>query len=280
MLKLHNEAGTVRGYRASMSEYSAKTDWSTTTEYYACDQLNANARITREYLLPVLQRVGCRTVLDVGCGVGESVVTLLKEGYDAYGVDLTCLASNWEQLGRAVDRFFVIAPDHHELPFDDGSLDFAYSFGVIEHVGTVDGHATRQPDYHARREYWLREIYRVVRPGGHLLIGGPNRGFPLDFSHDLDAEAGALERWLSRAAGVSIHRTWGDYFLWGYEDFGRYLAGLDYRMTGLSIRDLLKFSRVPGPFRSFARWYVNNLPSPLRATGLNPWVMALIEKRS
>lgn len=280
MLKLQDGIGQVRGYRASMSDYSANSDWSTTTESYACDQLHVNARITRDYLLPILQRTGCRTVLDVGCGVGESVVTLLAEDYSAFGVDLACLAPIWEELGRRVDRFFVVAPDHHELPFDDNSLDFAYSFGVIEHVGTVDGHATRQADYHARREYWLREIYRVVRPGGHLLIGGPNRGFPLDFSHDLDAGAGAIERWVSRLARVSVHRTWGDYFLWGYDDFDHYLAGLDYKLTGLSIRDLLQFSRVPRAFRSMARWYVNNLPSPLRATGLNPWVMALIEKRS
>jgi SAM-dependent methyltransferase len=249
-----------------------------TTDTYAQAQVATNVRVTREYLEPILRRTGSRSVVDVGCGVGTSVTTLLEDGYDAFGVDLAPLTRYWRLGGAEASRFFVVDAGTLALPFEDGVLDFAVSLGAIEHVGTVDGHATRCATYHQRRRQWLREIYRVVRPGGHLLVGGPNRHFPLDFSHGLDAEASPLERSLTRLAGVSIHRTWGDYFLWGYEDVPKYLAGLEFRTEALSIDGLLQFGRVPALFRSLARLYVQQLPRPALATGLNPWVMALVTK--
>lgn len=250
----------------------------TTTDEYGHTQSVNNSRVTKEYLEPLLRRTNSRSVLDVGCGIGKSVLTLLEDGFDAYGVDLPGLTRQWSELGCPTDRFFVVAPDSHRLPFDDNTLDFIYSFGVIEHIGTVEGHATRRPDYHEAREHWTRELFRTVRPGGHILLGGPNRNFPFDFSHGLDAEVSPLEQWLSRRLGVSTHRTWGEYFLWSYDDIPRYLHGLPHEMTPLSLRDLLRFGRVPKPLRRLAQLYVENVPKPLLGTGFNPWVMALIRK--
>ena len=210
--------------------------------------------------------------------MGKSVVTLAEDGFEAYGVDLPGLTRHWAALNLPRDRFFVVHPEDFELPFEDESLDLAFSFGVLEHVGTRDGHATRAPDYHAVRRRWLREIFRVVKPGGCLLMGGPNRNCPLDFSHGLDAGASAAERWLSRRVGRSVHRPWGEYFLWGYSDFERYLKGLEFELEPLSIRGLLQFGRVPRRMRGLARLYVEHLPRPLLGTGCNPWVMALIRK--
>lgn len=261
-------------------EEALKSAPRSTTDEYAQDQIANNVRVTRDYLEPLIRRTSSRTVLDVGCGVGTSVATLVEDGYDAYGVDLAPLTRHWAENGIEKGRFFVVVPAPLDLPFEDGALDFVYSFGAIEHVGTVDGHATRRDDYHECRRQWLRELFRAVRPGGHLLVGGPNRRFPLDFSHGLDSRSSALERLLSRAAGVSVHRTWGDYFLWGYGDIPRYLEGLNFQMNALSIQGLLKFGRVPRRLRSFAGLYVEKLPRPALSTAFNPWVMALIRRGS
>jgi hypothetical protein len=59
---------------------------------------------------------------------------------------------------------------------------------------------------------------------------------------------------------VTVHRTWGDYFLWGYGDIPKYLEGLSFRMNALSIHRLLKFRRVPRPLRAVAAMYVEKLP--------------------
>ncbi len=271
---------TVNGYRSTCGDPGLLDDApDTTTEAYDREQRRNNVRVAREYVAPICRRTGSRRVLDVGCGVGTSVLTLLEEGLDAYGVDLPGLTPYWKRDGCSPDRFFVVAPVNHELPFEDDSLDLAYTFGVLEHIGTVDGHAIRAHDYHAQRRQWVREMYRCIRPGGHLLLGGPNRGFPFDFSHGLDFEASAVERWLSARCGFSVHRTWGEYFLWGYSDVARYLDGFDFRMQALSIDGLLEYGRVPSLARPIAAAYVRRLPRFLLPTGFNPWVMALVQKR-
>jgi SAM-dependent methyltransferase len=274
---LKSFAAHLDGYGAMLTGH-VEASHDTTTEEYAQDQRDSNVRITREYLEPVLDRTRSRTVLDVGCGVGTTVRTLVEDGYDAYGVDVAPLTRFWARDDAPRDRFFVVAPDPMELPFEDGVLDMAFTFGVVEHVGTSDGHATRREDYHACRREWLREVFRTVRPGGHVLIGGPNRAFPLDFSHGLDARSSAIERGLSRLVGASVHRTWGEYFLWGYPDIARYLGGLDFHVEALSTHGLLKFGRVPGLVRPLAALYVEKLPRFLLSTALNPWMLALVRK--
>ncbi len=250
----------------------------TTTEDYAQDQLDTNEEKTRNFLIPLLERTGGNVVLDVGCGVGKSVAVLQQEGYDAYGVDLAGLTRFWARGNYARDRFYVIDPVDFRMPFEDESFDLAFSIGAIEHVGTRDGHADLRPDYVEMRRRWLAEVFRTVRRGGYLLMGGPNRTFPIDVAHGLDPQASGWERWLSARLGATVHRTRGNYFLWSYGDIRKYLGDLPYRMEVLRVTGLLNFSRVWGLARPLARFYVNRLPGPLLGTGLNPWTLALIKR--
>lgn len=269
-------ASQTSGYRATVAGSLDLPDL--TTDDYADTQLQINARKALDFVLPVIRRAGARSVLDVGCGVGKMVTTLGDEGYNAFGVDLSGLQHRWKQLGMPASRFFVVGPNALSLPFRDNTLDFAFSLGVIEHVGTADGHADRRADYHELRRQWTREIFRTLAPGGHMLLGGPNRAFPIDVAHGLDSRAGAIERTLSRWAGASVHRTWGENFLWGYADIGRYLEGESYQMTPLSVAPYLHYSRVPGLFRGWVKAYVEHLPGCLLGTGWNPWMIALVKK--
>ena len=270
-------AQEVGGYRSLFAgPVDAAPD--TTTELYAQVQTEVNASKVHEYVLPKVRSLGARTVLDVGCGVGAMVKAFLEQGYEAYGADLPGLHRHWLQMGLSTDAMFIVSPDELRLPFLDGTLDFAYSFGVIEHVGTTDGMADRSQDYHARRRQWLREIYRTIRPGGAMLICGPNRNFPVDVAHGPDSRASGLENWMSARLGASVHKTWGEHFLWSYKDFARYLDGLSYRMEPQSVAGFLALSRVPGPLRKLAQAYIDRLGGRLLGTGFNPWVMSLIHK--
>ncbi|WP_430009717.1 methyltransferase domain-containing protein, partial [Methylophaga lonarensis] len=174
---------------------------------------------------------------------------------------------------------FFVDPYELQLPFEDNSLDFAFTLGVIEHIGTSDGHADRLPNYREIRKRWLREVFRVLKPGGRMLIGGPNRNFPVDTAHGPDSKASAVERKLSDWAGATVHKVWGENFLWSYKDFPDYLQGLDYELEALSVKNYVYFSRVPKPFRKLTEWYIDYLPKPLLKTGFNPWVMALVTKK-
>lgn len=250
----------------------------TTTDDYAHDQASTNVRKSLEYLRPILDRVGARAVLDVGCGVGVMVRTLLEHGYDAYGTDFPALVRFWRQAQMPTDRMFCVDAGMFRLPFADGAFDLVYTLGVIEHVGTTDGHADRRADCHRVRQDWLREVFRVVRPGGYALIGGPNRGFPVDVAHGSDSRAAWWERTLSSLAGATVHRVWGENFLWSYRDVDRYLSEIDHETQALSVSGYLGFSRVPAIVRPLAEAYVRHLPRRLLATGFNPWMMALVRK--
>lgn len=274
----------VTGVRAYLNGYGAMVDApldaspDTTTEEYAEEQSAVNIRKTLDYVLPYARAQGARTVVDIGCGIGTMVKTLIEQGYDAYGTDLQGLERFWSRQNLPRERFFIVDAVDMRLPFRDNSIDLAFTLGVIEHVGTSDGHADRLPNYHAIRRAWVREAMRVVSVGGCLLIGGPNRNFPVDVAHGLDSRASGLERALSRLAGASVHKTWGANFLWGYGDLRRYLEDVPCDIRAQSVAGYVGFSRVPRPLRKLVEGYVEHLPTGLLGSGFNPWMMGLVRK--
>ncbi len=105
-------------------------------------------------------------VLDAGCGSGRNMVELAALG-EVSGIDVSPMS-----VAVARDRNVgeAVVGDVEELPFEDDSFDFAVCLDVIEHLED-----DRTP---------LRELRRVVAPGGTLLITVP--AYPwLWSSHDV-----------------------------------------------------------------------------------------------
>ena len=100
-------------------------------------------------------------VLDVGCGTGFATEGLLQHTQNVHGLDQSVhqLEKAWAKLGKH-DPVSFYRGDAERLPFEDDSFDVVWSSGSIE--------------------YWpnpvvaLREIRRVVKPGGQVLVVGPN----------------------------------------------------------------------------------------------------------
>jgi ubiquinone/menaquinone biosynthesis C-methylase UbiE len=99
-----------------------------------------------------VQRFGDgRDVLEVGCGTGLVLERIARFAKHAKGIDLSP-----GMLERARARGLdVVEGSATELPFPDASFDVACSFKVLAHVRGVD--------------QALREMSRVVRPGGFVL---------------------------------------------------------------------------------------------------------------
>lgn len=99
-------------------------------------------------------------ILDVGCGVGGSARRLAQyAGCRVTGVDLSDAyidtARRLTQLLGMQDRVSFEAASALELPFGDGRFDGAWS---IQMGMNVEDKAT-----------WLKELHRVVRPGGRVV---------------------------------------------------------------------------------------------------------------
>ena len=104
-------------------------------------------------------------VLDVGCGPGVMVEALTAQGCSFWGVDPSV-----RMVEEARSAFSGLPSAHFDigfaehLEFDDDSFDAVICMGVLERVAD---------DITA-----LREMARVLRPDGTLLLTVPNRASP------------------------------------------------------------------------------------------------------
>ncbi|PSQ45048.1 SAM-dependent methyltransferase [Halobacteriales archaeon SW_6_65_15] len=100
-------------------------------------------------------------VLDVGCGTGFATEGLLEHTENVHGLDQSVhqLEKAWDKLGKH-DPVSFYRGDAERLPFKDDTFDVVWSSGSIEYW----------PDPVAT----LRDMRRVVKPGGQVLVVGPN----------------------------------------------------------------------------------------------------------
>jgi SAM-dependent methyltransferase len=253
-------------------------------EAYAGHQEASAERRYRDYLLPWASSEPVTRLLDAGCGVGATTTLFVEDGFDAYGVDLPKAATFWARLGRDPGRFFFA--DVAALPFADGWLDAVVSLAVIEHVGTVTGHCTLAPGYRAARAAYARELLRVTRPGGRVLVTCPNKSFPLDFHHGLDDEAGRSSRLraaIARKTGLNVHSTWGRYHLLSFSEIRELFVRAGARqVVRLPAKHYFAFEGVargwPGASTALVRKYVEGLPVILRGTPLDPFLLVEVRR--
>lgn len=147
----------------------------------------------RDRLLDRLGLRGDETVLDVGCGHGLMLIGAAKRlpRGEAIGVDLwsqtdqhanssAATLANAEAEGVAA-RVTVRDGDMRRLPLDDASVDVAVSSLAIHNVATAAGRAQA-----------IREIARVVRPGGR--VGILDIAHVGDYARELQAAGWTIER--------------------------------------------------------------------------------------
>jgi SAM-dependent methyltransferase len=98
-------------------------------------------------------------VLDFGCGSGNNLSYLARHGYTCCGADLSAdaLAFTAERLTNEGVRASLVRVET-ELPFASASFDLVVSWHVLSYADVGTAHAM------------LRELRRVLRPGGCLLI--------------------------------------------------------------------------------------------------------------
>ena len=106
-------------------------------------------------------------------------------GASTFGVDISEPTVRQARAAFSDGGLRAAVADVRCLPFRDESFDAVYSMGTVEHFRETDAA--------------LREIHRVLRPGGRAVVGVPNRRDPF-----------------LRPLLVSILQAWGLYS-YGYE---------------------------------------------------------------
>jgi len=141
-------------------------DW---IDIYERSTLNSHTiQMRLRYVLKYVDNLnlkGRTTILDLGCGTGPFTMELLKRGHRVMATDISlnmiqtarqrCLEAHVE----ANAAFGV--QDAQDLPFREGMFDLVLAVGLVEYL---------------QYDRWaLREIFRVLKPEGHLIVTVPNK---------------------------------------------------------------------------------------------------------
>ncbi|HUQ86891.1 MAG TPA: class I SAM-dependent methyltransferase, partial [Vicinamibacterales bacterium] len=228
-------------------------------QYRAHELARVKAAVAR-FAVPVADRI----VLDVGCNDGALTAGLPQLGArQVIGVDVDAAAIERATARGLPIRFLVSGVDG--IPLPDASVDTAISYDVFEHV--------------SRPEAIAKELARVVRPDGTVLIGtwswchpfAPHLWsvMPVPWAHMV-----VSERTLLAACRRVYHSPWYVPDRHDFDASGQRKRD-KYNQTALD-RDYLNQYRIRDFERAFesAGWSVETYPMPF---GSLRWTAPLLK---
>jgi ubiquinone/menaquinone biosynthesis C-methylase UbiE len=123
-----------------------------------------------------LERMGLEKVnpviLDAGCGRGDLIKVLSQEypHSSLIGVDYSEAAVKIAQDAlKGEPNIRIVRTDISSLPFEDNSIDYIFCLDIVEHL------------YQEHLEKAVKEMARVLRPGGKILI----HTFPVKYMNEV-----------------------------------------------------------------------------------------------
>jgi 2-polyprenyl-3-methyl-5-hydroxy-6-metoxy-1,4-benzoquinol methylase len=157
--------------RAALGEFTRKTYSNTSDEHDVADDIDARMDEDRHVIVPWIDaalRLDGARVLEIGCGTGESTVTLAEQGAIVTGIDVDpdALAVGRERIKRyGLEAEFMLANAAEAKQRLAGrEFDIVIFFASLEHM-------TLDEKFAAMEGTWA-----LLRPGGiWLVIEAPNR---------------------------------------------------------------------------------------------------------
>jgi ubiquinone/menaquinone biosynthesis C-methylase UbiE len=107
-------------------------------------------------------------LLDIGCGTGQSTELLGEAGYRVAGVDGSERYIKYARLKHPSAKF--VHSDIQDLTFETDSIEAVGTYNTVEHFSDPEEN--------------LKEIIRIVKPGGYILVNAPNL---LSINHAVNA---------------------------------------------------------------------------------------------
>ncbi len=109
------------------------------------------------------QWVAGKSVLDMACGEGYGSALLAKTATEVVGMDISPETVAHAEETYCLPNLFFVTAQAGGIPAGNGVFDVVVSFETIEHV-----------DQNTQQEF-LREIKRVLKPDGLLIMSTPNK---------------------------------------------------------------------------------------------------------
>lgn len=153
-------------------------------------------------------RSGIGPALDFGAGSG-TFAALLRER----GLTVRCFEPDGHLQSLIAEQGLEVIGDSAAIA--DGSVDYVYSLNVLEHIR--DDRAA------------LKEIHRMLRPGGRLLLYVP--AYPVLYS-SMDERVGHFRRYRRAPLSDRVRETGLSVESSAYADSVGFLAALVYRFLG------------------------------------------------
>lgn len=153
-------------------------------------------------------------VLEIGTGTGYGVEFIAPHAERYVTLD-KCRSEELPEMPSNVEFVQCAVPP---LPFEDESFDYVVSFQVIEHI--------------KRDKEFVREVYRVLKPGGRFIVSTPNRPMSLTRNpwHVREYSAEQFGALLSIFPSVEALGVGGNERVWSY-----------YEKNRESVRRIMRF---------------------------------------
>ena len=138
------------------------------------------------------------SLLDIGCGGGGFLNRARREGFDVTGIDFneTRLRAVREKLG--LEKLHAMSLEEFARSRPPESFDAVSLYQVLEHLD--------------RPADWLGHIRNLLKPGGWLIVGVPNRERTFDplvgpGMEELDNPPNHLTRWTAAAFRAFLEKN-------------------------------------------------------------------------
>ncbi len=123
---------------------------------------NVNSREGQFILEKLPKNLSNKTVLDIGCGVGEASVFFAERGATVVGVDISPemvkTTKKLAKLHKVAQRVNSEIADIQSLPFKTNSFDIIHGKAILHHVNLNEA---------------VKEVYRALKPGGIAIFSDP-----------------------------------------------------------------------------------------------------------
>jgi SAM-dependent methyltransferase len=135
-------------------------------------------------------------LLDVGCGEGSFTLRLGRDYKEVWGIDVQ--PRHIDEFRKKIDgkqNYYTKIMSASCMDFPDSYFDAVLTIETLEHIPdlTVAAH----------------EIFRVLKPGGELILTAPNRWFPCE-NHGMTLGNFKISRAPLLTYVPFLHRRWSN----------------------------------------------------------------------